>query len=261
MREARRACGRSRGATGRARSRRRAARRERRRSSSPPPCRSRARTAARRTAHAALSARCPEIGATVSRPQRRLIAQRAKPSASPNPPPTRRAERRHRDVSLAALDRPRERAQLARRLAQVAVAQHEDRVVSEPRVRCRAPPPPPASRRRPCRSRARCAPHARRPHARSRRSRRSSRRRRRTPRAPGKARGERGERRADPLGLVVGGRRLRRSVGSWRPLGSMGAGCAKAGRRCDGLSDGQAIVLTVSDDRRSRRLGRFACPR
>ena len=37
-----------------------------------------------------LSARCPEIGARVRRPPVRVrIAQRAKPSASPKPPPTR----------------------------------------------------------------------------------------------------------------------------------------------------------------------------
>ncbi len=48
-----------------------------------------------------LSARCPEIGALSFRPQRRPIAQRAKPRATPRPPPGRVARRPRRPARSA----------------------------------------------------------------------------------------------------------------------------------------------------------------
>ncbi len=117
------ASGRSPGARGRARPRRPGSRRGRASTvipiSIPKP--SANGSTARRTS--ARIARWPEIGAVARKPQRRSIAQRAKPSASPNPPPTRRENaataRSHSPVSTASTSRVRAPADAA----EVAVAQ------------------------------------------------------------------------------------------------------------------------------------------
>ncbi len=75
----------------------------------------------------ACSARCPEIGARVFRPQRRRIAQRANASASPKPPPTRAAKAPTAMSAFPARDHIHQRVQLGRRVAEIPVAEDENR--------------------------------------------------------------------------------------------------------------------------------------
>ncbi len=63
--------------------------------------------------------------------------------------------------AVPAPERIHERGQLARGVTQVAVAEHDDRLVSAYLFKCRHAPP--RSSPGPCRSRARCAPRWRRP--------------------------------------------------------------------------------------------------
>ena len=99
--------------------------------------------------HAARNARCPEIGARSRRPQRRRIAQRAKPTREAEPAADARGEDRDRHVRLAAPHGLGERAQPARGLAEVAVAEDEDRCSWSRRA--------PGARERRCASASRAA--------------------------------------------------------------------------------------------------------
>ena len=92
MREAAQTCARWRGAPGRARSPLPARRRVRRRSSSRSRSRSRGRTGAGAGQHVRAQRPLARVGARSSSPVILLIAQRAKPTARPNPPPSRRAK-------------------------------------------------------------------------------------------------------------------------------------------------------------------------
>ena len=81
------------------------------------PSRSRRRTGAARADVELASPAGRRSAPSRSSPQRARIAQRAKPSAMPKPPPTRLAKRRDREVALAGLDRLDQRrpARAARR--------------------------------------------------------------------------------------------------------------------------------------------------
>ena len=135
----RRACGRWRGARGRARSRARRSRRAPRRSSSRSPSRSRRRTAAR--ARRTLGAHRPLARDRRLQPRRRSGARSpsaAKPSAMPKPPPTRRAKAATARSHSPGRDRVDQRREARRRLAEVGVAQQHHLIVGGPLAR--APP-------------------------------------------------------------------------------------------------------------------------
>ena len=118
-------CGRWRGGRGRARTRAAGSRRGRRRSSSRSPSRSRGRRAASRAGPRPASPAGRRSARSVSKPQRRRIAQRAKPSATPKPPPTRRLKaataRSHSPRSTASTSGASARG----RGAEVAVAEQD----------------------------------------------------------------------------------------------------------------------------------------
>ena len=110
MQRTRRASASSRGARGRSRSPRGAGPRAPRRRSCRSPCRSRRANGSRRSSErAAQRALARDRRAAVSSPVRSRIAQRANPTAIPNPPPTAAREGGHREVAPARLDRLDER--------------------------------------------------------------------------------------------------------------------------------------------------------
>ena len=148
-------------------------------------------------------------------PARVRIAQRAKPSASPKPPPTRLAKIATATSRLAARDRIGQRAELRGGVAEVAVAEDEDRSavrIAPDRCRLRRSRAVARSASRAARVTAAPLPIA----AALRTTRAPARGGDRAggvvravvgdpDRRAGKRAGERRERRGDALGLVVGG--------------------------------------------------------